>query len=428
MKNNKKYALFFIILFFLIVLIVLFLNLSYELEGLNIKNPCRTYCKNNKNMCTAYCKQHCKSFYNANCKKKPVKTNPIKPNPIKKNPYPPMPRPAYLLTFDNILQNIDKIPQVAFQSAQDLIQYNVSNNIYKPIPINIHIGPTSTYLGDPTPFVERIQQLWAQNMGPSKSDYVDSVHLFIFNSADAPKTVETMKSLKFTDFTHIVMEDAKNIGSCDTFIDYLTNRVGSIYSIQPQNNYNSNTSERYWYGFNYFHEFTHAYQHYLYRNYVDLNDLRTMNQALFNFLPCWFHEGQPHVTSYYCGSDYNIDLTRNRNYAMNDIAYNYTDTQLQTKVTNLIMDQKPICYEGAGKQDSDYSLGYGIGALILEIIVSIGGFQSTMDLIQYGATNLSITFPMAFEHVYGIPWTQAVPIIVQVLQAEGKIYRSENPR
>jgi hypothetical protein len=88
-------------------------------------------------------------------------------------------------------------------------------------------------------------------------------------------------------------------------------------------------------------------------------------------------------------------------------------------IIELLQFQEPgICYQNAGINGSEYMLGYSIGSLVLEALCAIGGPQSTMDVLAYGATDEKITFSEAFEFIYDISWEKAIPILAEYTAAQ----------
>ena len=61
----------------------------------------------------------------------------------------------------------------------------------------------------------------------------------------------------------------------------------------------------------------------------------------------------------------------------------------------------------------NYSLGYTIGFLTVEVLSAIGGSESSMNL--YVLMQKGETFDKAFESVYGLSWESAKPVVADVV-------------
>ena len=66
--------------------------------------------------------------------------------------------------------------------------------------------------------------------------------------------------------------------------------------------------------------------------------------------------------------------------------------------------------------DFPYGMKYEVSNRVIEILVALKGYQSLADVYKYQAQDH--TFEEAFEHVYGIPYSQAVPVIAKIVADE----------
>lgn len=66
--------------------------------------------------------------------------------------------------------------------------------------------------------------------------------------------------------------------------------------------------------------------------------------------------------------------------------------------------------------NGDWQLGYNIGYAATEVLIAIGGPQSTMALLAETASGM--TWAEAFQAVYGVSWKDGSDVLGKVLAAE----------
>ena len=60
-----------------------------------------------------------------------------------------------------------------------------------------------------------------------------------------------------------------------------------------------------------------------------------------------------------------------------------------------------------------YAMRYQMSARIIEIVVALKGPDSLTEVYEYMATGK--TFEQAFEHIYGISYSSAIPILAKIV-------------
>jgi len=147
------------------------------------------------------------------------------------------------------------------------------------------------------------------------------------------------------------------------------------------------------------HEYTHI---------VQFSQRSKSGQLLNSSPPTWFVEGQAEFAG---GSEFPIEYYKKFS-LMNRLLPQNTlkDSEPSTIAAHL---QNTASLSGA-----DYTLGFQV----IEILTAIGGPNSTMDVFVEMANGKS--FNEAFEAVYKISWTAAVPIISKVVSAQIKSNQS----
>ena len=66
--------------------------------------------------------------------------------------------------------------------------------------------------------------------------------------------------------------------------------------------------------------------------------------------------------------------------------------------------------------DFPYGMKYEVSNRVIEALVALKGYQSIADIYRYQAQNH--TFEEAFEHVYGIEYSKAIPILAKIVSEE----------
>jgi hypothetical protein len=63
--------------------------------------------------------------------------------------------------------------------------------------------------------------------------------------------------------------------------------------------------------------------------------------------------------------------------------------------------------------DFPYGMKYEVSNRVIEALVSIKGYESIVDIYKYQARDH--TYEEAFQHVYGIAYNQAVPLLAKIV-------------
>jgi hypothetical protein len=59
---------------------------------------------------------------------------------------------------------------------------------------------------------------------------------------------------------------------------------------------------------------------------------------------------------------------------------------------------------------------YDLGAMFVEVLVALKGPEASMEMWKIASTG--VNFQVAFEQVYGIPYSKALPIIAKAIALE----------
>jgi len=313
------------------------------------------------------------------------------------------------ITFANILDNVEKVAQVAFESAQKIYLANTAPTGMKSM---IWIGPNTIPAGT-TSEEERIakaMKFWSGFNQPK------SIGLFFFNTQDEPlaeiaynkwrndnnvtggNPASMMRNLCLPNMGlgATPTEMLKDCGAANAgVIDTNGNAVGNF----GVPNEASERAKPYRQGGIEIHEFTHMVQTANPRNATDPTILLPEENYT-----CWLAEGQAHFVGKALASNSYKDYLQERN----------GEAKYRTASNNLV---PPRDLAGVSaylfKSCNDYDWGYATGMLAVEALSAIGGANSTMAL--YAEQAKGHTFSESFKLVYGISWEQAIPILAQVI-------------
>ena len=328
------------------------------------------------------------------------------------------------ITFANAVAKYASIPQVAWQRVQDVIAANQAVDI----PTTLAIGPnTGTTKEQILPLLQKNYRLFQGFAQPSS--YVG----LVYNGKDQlwaenqlPTLFADLKSPGLVSHFANVMRQACDLSnssdpSCtggNSLNLYPSTGGASLYGVQEPywNTANQNVGPMSQVS----HEYTHNVQ---FAQWIGA-PLKAGNQSggtqeAHTKMPCWFQEGQANAIGITVWApDLQSYVNARRGNVARGINSNSPKPSLTTftaeAFTKFLYEQDPLtCYNPSS---GDYQLGYSVGYATTEILVAIGGPQSTMALLTKLADGDN--WSAAFQHVYGITWEQGTAVLGQVLAAE----------
>ena len=341
-----------------------------------------------------------------------------------------------VITFDNIQDHISEISTIAWQKVQTVSTSNKSVNI----PNSIFVGPTTKM--DIVGGTSRIQEIIAKSAQLwSGFSQMDFYAVYVYNGAD-----EVVTEAKFTSDFKAKKYDLKReenlagplralAGNCQKGVSpgKFTGPLGDCTGADSGSYFNSNDSFLHLgqkgtnddlfatSGGVVGHEYTHAVQAGQWINsplcsFAGSSEKICARSEMSNqgFSPCWIFEGIPNSVGVMVASESSADYTKFKN---TNLPYGQGPTTVtdysQPSLRNYLFNQSnKTCYQDGPL----YRMGYTIGALATEALVSIAGPQATMALYALGAEGQD--FSTAFKNVYGISWSDASTILSKVLAAE----------
>lgn len=344
------------------------------------------------------------------------------------------------ITFANILDHISEIQQVAFSKTEEVIS---KSSITTPVSNVIHVGPNTQFdiTGGLTKIQEvllRSQKLWGGFTQVSK------FNVLMYNAQDEPwaeqdfrKTAELERYFS----TDIEAEIRRIAGNCQETVSpgvfkgtpsncrgadsaALTSSDDAILTI-GQGSPDAANDPFAKSGAVFGHEYAHSVQAAQWiGKWSSYCTPETQNEKCFRswnsnwgFSPCWLFEGLPNsagVMGIYSSFE---DYKSYRNVLPYSRGVTTVTDYTQPSLLNYLVNQShSSCYNDG----SLYTLGYSVGAIAVEALISIAGPQSVMALYALGAEGQE--FEDAFKNVYGISWSEGSVILSKVLAAEYATY------
>jgi hypothetical protein len=320
------------------------------------------------------------------------------------------------ITFANILENVEKVAQVAYENSQKTYSANSTPGGMKA---TIWVGPNTVPVGNMTED-ERIikaRKLWSGFNQPQ------AIGLFFFNTQDEPlaeKAYDKWRAdnqIKGGQPASMMRNDCLSnngpgapVASTEPLKDCSGANAGVIdskgtgigwFGVPTEAN---TRADAYRLGAMEIHEFTHMVQtaQFVGTSQNPGGDLQSVS-------PCWLQEGQAHFAGKSVASVSYSDYLQQRN----------GEARERTAANNLRAPRDLagisayLSLETLSTCQSTYSWGYATGMLAVEALSAIGGTTSTMALYAQEANGH--TFSDAFKLVYGISWKEAQPILAQVI-------------
>lgn len=334
---------------------------------------------------------------------------------------------ADAITFDNVVAKFASVPTVSYNRIQETI----AKNSAVEVPHTIDVGPNTTT------FTKTIEEgmlakefrLWAG------FKQVSFLNVIAYNNADIKWAQEKLAAvyaarkykadqdpdhgLHLTSQTCSASSQpgqttgevgdcyagaAGSIGNSDDGLEMLG--ITSKYPSYPWNPYQTG-------------EVTHEYMHTVQGAQFIGTGSAMRSYYVHMQTPCWIHEGQPNAIGLAISAkDLAMYLERSRdvtgNGALDSQFPGFTAEGLKQYLYSQVTNESDAksCYNNGPL----YKMSYSLGMAATEMLVAIGGPQSTLALIALQAEGQS--FAEAFNAVYGITWEKGSTILGQALAAK----------
>ena len=305
----------------------------------------------------------------------------------------PAPTPKAPTSFDDLVANYQGISYAAWSKSRTKILESTKTDMN----FKLVLGPNSELtFKEPTKAIDLITRLY--------SGYAKSADIYFlgFNFADRDWAVAQMDSIMPTAGSHWIYDMAcVSKPTCwgggsfsNTANRYLiVETMGSL-----DLNHASGTLEA--------HEFTHAIQQ------MTMGAARPPQAYLYDpWLPTWYWEGQAEFSQNAAIWFNSFDTyTRDRRSVSLDL---FKNTSFDAKyIQNYFVLNAPDNW----KTENDQWRQYDLGAMFIEILTALKGPNSTMEMWKLAGSGVS--FDTAFEQVYGLSFSKALPVISKAISLE----------
>lgn len=308
------------------------------------------------------------------------------PEPIKTS----SPTPKIPTSFDDLVENYTGIAYAAWSKSREKILSSKTTSIN----LKLILGPTSqlTYK-EPLVPINLVTRLY--------SGYIKEIDLnyLAFNYDDREWAMKQMDAIIYnTDSRWITYTACKTRETCwggGSFYDGKTNYLAVVALGNFDSNHTSGTLEA--------HEFAHVVQQMNYK----------MSRPPVEFVmdpwpPDWYWEGQAlfaqHAAVYY------ESFPTYMSARAADSEELFRLPKFNSKhIENFFVFNAP---EDWRKTYEKWRI-YDLGAMFVEILTALKGPDSTMEV--WRVANSGVKFDVAFEQVYGIPFSKAVPIMAKAI-------------
>jgi len=320
----------------------------------------------------------------------PVATPLPTPTPTPTPEPTPTPTPT---GFSDLVANAAGIPQAAWST------YNAKVTTASAVPVvqNIFVGPNSTLLN---PNVSQVFTTGTKMFaGFVQPQYFNAIY---YNFSDVQWAKNKVGELGFPNRAQEIDGSCSSATQCNgASAGKASNTSGFGQFALP----GSNAQDIYHlHGGIELHEYTHMVQA---MQFVG----KPSDARGFGNLPQWWIEGHAHVIGNLASTstfdEYKLARAQWLNPSPNAAMKSFSPADIAAFYDALM----------PGKYNNDiFDYVYTVGFLTMEELVAIKGVDSPMQLILEVSNGL--TFEQAFKKVYGVEWSEAEPILAQVVSKE----------
>jgi len=301
-------------------------------------------------------------------------------------------------SFENLLANYEGIPEAAWKSAQK----NIASSKLKVPPLEFAIGPNTKL-----PFDKSVTEIALSKVTAIFKDF-----------PQPPKQTAMYYNYQDLNWATDYLSKFKNpFETSDTYAEQAIEHCPDQYFCRGAfGNYALGTGliinsvaipEGQW--IDYFdlsgaqdiHEFTHT---------IQKAQFLVANKKTHWGYPSWFSEGQPQVAGF-TGANDTVDEYLEMRLKVMDAPAKGLGGYSPEDISRFYRLQ-----DGETSDLESKNLVYTIGYITVEALTALEGIDSTMNLVKAIAEGDS--FEKAFKNIYKVEWSEAEPILAQVVSKQ----------
>jgi hypothetical protein len=323
-----------------------------------------------------------------------------KPTPTPTPTSKPTPTPTLTPTipkaptsFDDLIQNYEGIAYSAWSKSREKILASSKANI----SLNLVIGPnTQLTFKEPQNAIDLVTRLYSGYASEAQ------IYFLAFNFNDRNWATEQMESILPNAGSGWISNTACKTKETCWGGGAFSNGMGKYLIVETMGNFDTNHTS----GSLEAHEFTHIVQQ------MSFKKGRPAAQFTYDpWPPTWYWEGQAHFAQH--AAVYHDSFSKylyERSATAQDL---YRDPAFNSEhIEKYFVFNAPADWQ----KNYDQWHQYDLGAMFVEILTALKGPDSTMEM--WRLTGTGINFPVAFEQVYGVSFSKALPIMAKAIALE----------
>lgn len=296
-------------------------------------------------------------------------------------------------SFDDLVKNYQGIASAAWSKSKTQIQSGSGVDT----KLKLIVGPNSKLIyKDPLKAMNLINRLYANY------PYTAEINFVVFNYQDRDWAIKQMDSIIPSAGSEWVSRVAcATQATCwgggsffdgsNKFLIMLTSEINDL-------NHTSGTLEA--------HEYTHIVQQ------MSISKNRPAQEFLYDpWPPTWYWEGQAHFAQH--AAIYSDSFEKYLDERKNTAGELFSDSIYTSEYI-----EKYFVFNAPADWQKNYIRWnqYDLGAMFVEILTALKGPTSTMEMWKLARNGMP--FPAAFESIYGISFSKALPIMAKAIALE----------
>lgn len=315
------------------------------------------------------------------------------PTPIITPTPTPISTPKVPISFDDLVENYQGIAYAAWSKSREKILASKKTEI----TLKMVLGPSTSLTNTrPMDAIDLVTRLYPGFIQPAE------VYFMAFNYDDREWATNQMETLIPNSGSQWIKGTAcrtkETCWGAGAFYNGTNRYLIVLTTGIINNNTTSGTLEA--------HEFTHIVQQ------MNMKKGRPPAEFIYDpWPPTWYWEGQAnfaqHATIYHDSFDDYLKFRRSTSEGL-----------FRNPVYNSSHIQDYFVFNAPADWQQKYEKGrlYDLGAMFVEVLVALKGPEASMEMWKIASSG--VNFQVAFEQIYGIPYSKALPIMAKAIALE----------